>query len=135
MWANAFVGIPFADNGRTAQGCDCWGLYRLAVAARRGILLPAWDDVPSSDLRAVHRRLAAERPKWPEVAEPGDCDLVLMRGAFTGRDGQLRGGELHVGCCVEGSHVLHTEIGSNAVLVPLAHMSIRNRILGFHRLP
>lgn len=29
QWWNEYVGLPFADKGRTREGCDCWGLVRL----------------------------------------------------------------------------------------------------------
>lgn len=135
MWANDFTAVPFALGGRSMDGADCWGLYRLAVKARLGLDLPAWADVPAHDLRAVHRAIVAQQTAtgWPEVDDPRDGDLVLMRGAFTSTTGRLKGGELHVGCCVEGSHVLHTEMDIGPMLVPLDHWSVKSRILRFYR--
>ena len=40
IWANAYVGLPWADLGRDRTGCDCWGLARLVYAEQLGIALP-----------------------------------------------------------------------------------------------
>ncbi len=134
-WANAFVGIPYRANGRSVAGCDCWGLYRLAVRARLGIDLPMWDTVDADDSRRAARAIRAERggEAWPEVEKPRDGDLVLMRGAWTTGGGQLRGSAVHVGCFVEPGLVLHVEDGLDAVLVETSHPSVRERIVSFHR--
>mgnify|MGYP003652353246 CR=1 FL=1 len=38
-WSNAYVGIPYANMGRSALGCDCWGLARLVYDAAFDVLL------------------------------------------------------------------------------------------------
>ena len=44
IWANAYVGLPWADLGRDRTGCDCWGLARLVYAEQLGIALPSYSD-------------------------------------------------------------------------------------------
>ena len=41
-WVEPYVGVPFADLGRTREGCDCWGLVRLILAEQRGLVLPCY---------------------------------------------------------------------------------------------
>jgi cell wall-associated NlpC family hydrolase len=134
-WANGFAGIPYEPQGRTQAGCDCWGLYRLAVQDRTGISLPLWDTIDPRDGRAVARTLTGERcgEDWLPVDDPRDGDLVLLRGAYAAGDGQLRGGPVHVGCFVAPAAVLHVEEGIDAVIVPVTHPSVRQRILGYYR--
>ena len=40
MWANKYVGLPWAWKGRTSEGVDCYGLLRLVYRDERGIALP-----------------------------------------------------------------------------------------------
>lgn len=132
-WANAYAGLPFLAGGRGHAGLDCWGLYRLVLTERAGVMLPAWDMVAWDDLRAVYRAMRAEADgeAWRKVETPSSLDLVLMRGHFETGDGNLRGGPVHVGCFVEPGLVLHIEEGIDAMIVPLA--SVAWRVLGFYR--
>ena len=134
-WANRFTGLPFVADGRGREGCDCWGLYRIVLSEMRGIELPAFDTVPAADPRAVFRTMEREKRQWTKVSEPCDFDLVLMRGPFRDGAGQLRGGEIHVGCYVEEGQVLHTEAGIDSAVASMARESISHRFLGFYRLP
>jgi cell wall-associated NlpC family hydrolase len=135
MWANAFTGVPYEAGGRSMAGADCWGLVRMAIMHRCGVDLPSFGEIDADDLRAVHRAMAGERDRgtWREAENPADCDIVLMRGTFDGTDGRLKGGATHVGCCVDGTHLLHTERGIGATLVPLNHWTVKGRILRFYR--
>lgn len=135
MWANAFVGIPFRDRGRGRAGCDCWGLYRLALLEAAGVALPMWETVASGDLWAVCRTLRAQEASadWLEVTAPQDFDLVLMRGHYSGPDGHVRGGPVHVGCFVVPGHILHTEEGIDSMLIPAAREAVAHRIVRYYR--
>lgn len=132
-WANAYAGIPFTPRGRSRQGCDCWGLYRLVLMERARITLPAWDTIAWDDLRSVYRTMRAEADDeaWLRVETPRSLDLVLMRGHFEAGDGRLRGGPVHVGCFVEPVFVLHSEKGADAMIVEIK--SLAWRIAGYYR--
>jgi len=137
MWANDYVGLPFLDNGRSrSTGVDCWGLYRLVLKERRGILLPAFDTIDSLNREAVVQTMAAEsnmNETWLPV--PLDCaddyDCVLMRSVFSNRHGMLEGGSIHVGCFVAPRYVLHIEKKHDAVLQTVKNLE--DRITGIYR--
>ncbi len=33
-WVSGYVGVPWLDRGRTADGADSWGLVRLVLAGQ-----------------------------------------------------------------------------------------------------
>lgn len=128
-WTARYVGLPFVDGGRTLEGCDCWGLFRLVYAERLGLHLPSYGDTPAADLVAVTEAMSAgvaADERWLQVLEPKEYDGVLMR-AYGARDPG------HVGVMVDRQRLLHVEKKTAACIVPLDHYSVRSRILGFWR--
>lgn len=43
-WSADYVGISYADRGRTRAGADCWGLTRLVYREKLGVALPDFLD-------------------------------------------------------------------------------------------
>lgn len=129
IWWSAWVGAPFADGGRGPAAFDCWGLVRDVLAARAGIALPVYGEVPAAHLAAVARalRAGAAAEEWRAVHVPAPLDVVLMRSP--------RGGAavVHVGVMVEPARMLHVEEAAAVVAVGLDHWSVRGRVLGFRR--
>lgn len=129
QWASRYVGIPFVDGGRTIDGCDCWGLFRMVYAERLGIHLPSYGDTSANDLAAVTEAMAAgvaASERWHEVAVPRELDGVLMRSYGAREPG-------HVGIVIGAAQLLHVEYKTQSVIVPLDHYSVRARILSFWR--
>jgi cell wall-associated NlpC family hydrolase len=102
-WAGKYVGIPFADKGRTRAGCDCWGLCRLALAEQFGIDLPDYGDAytEAHDHAGVAAAVQAglregwtpldrdrERPRAGDLliikiaARPWHCALMVTEDRF-----------------------------------------------------
>jgi cell wall-associated NlpC family hydrolase len=110
-WANTYIGLPYADHGRTRDGCDCWGLVRLVYRDRLGIELPSLADgyVAANDRASVARLIADERTDtgWHEIEHGAErpLDLVLLR---------IGGEPCHVGLVVEPGLMLHILKGTNA---------------------
>lgn len=126
IWAAAYVGLPFGEG---AGEVTCWSLVRAVYADRLGIDLPVYGEISARDLVRVARTMTAgaETGPWCRADVPQTMDVVLMRSA--------RGGAAvcHVGVMVDGEAMLHAEDGPGAVLVPLAHFTVKHRIIGFRR--
>lgn len=133
--ATAYIGIPFVSKGRTMAGADCWGLVRLIYAAELGIELPSYGEIDAHALMKVSREIDAGKDGevW-RAAAPGTLqafDVCVMRH---------HGSRLicHVGVLLPVRNggplgVLHVEEASAAVIVPLNHFSIRERVACFRR--
>ncbi|WP_429153915.1 NlpC/P60 family protein [Aminobacter sp. BE82] len=129
-WLNRYVGAPFASRGRMLAGLDCWGLLRLIYAQELGIELPSYGEIAAHDLVRVSREITAGKDgeAWADVdrSELRAFDVVVMRYHGSRRIG-------HVGVAVDASTLIHVEEASAAVVVPLAHFTIRERIECFRR--
>ncbi|MFZ1682102.1 MAG: NlpC/P60 family protein [Rhizobiaceae bacterium] len=129
-----YVGIPWRDCGRTADGADCWGLARLIYLGEAGIVLPEHAEISSKNLREISRTIDTEAggETWRRIPHGGVLrvlDLVVMTapGHRT---------PIHVGVYgVLGGRgqVLHTEIETDAAWTRFDHPSLAGRVLGFWR--
>ncbi len=118
----AYVGLPFSE-------VHCWGLVCRVYADTLGIILPTYGDVAAHDLIRVSREMKKGKAAevWSAVSEPAELDVVLMRSPRGGR------AVVHVGVAVDRTRLLHVEDASAAVVVPMAHVSVAGRIVGFRR--
>lgn len=97
-WWTKYVGIPYKDVGRTADGCDCYGLVRLVYARELQIFLPTYDGYLSADdMNYIAPHLEGELHRWTQT-DPQDFAVVLWIG----------GKRLHIGVMINETHVLHT---------------------------
>lgn len=131
-WVEPYLAIPFKDRGRTADGCDCYGLVRLIVARRAGILLPDYGLVASRDRVSVNEAIVhakADRAVWRAV--PIQCalalDLVPMTEVARLQSGVSDVVDCHIGIMVTPRHVLHTERASGPACVDISHPSVLHR--------
>lgn len=128
-WSARYVGLPFVDGGRTRRGLDCWGLVRLVFAEEREIDLPSYGEISADDLRGLARAFTAgaEGAHWLQASLPQEFDVVLMRS------GQGHRGVVHVGVMAGAGRLLHVERTTDSVVVPMSHLSVAGRIVGFRR--
>jgi cell wall-associated NlpC family hydrolase len=103
-WSCRYVGIPYADLGRSAAGCDCWGLVRLVYGRELGIALPAYAGsyACAEERREVDALVATEEASgpWRPVTEIRAFDLLLFRvGTYRS----------HVGLAIDTARMLHVE--------------------------
>ncbi len=127
-WWGNYVGIPFVDGGRDADGLDCWGLVCLVYANELDVVLPSYGEVSAADLVRVARSLEAGKDGWQVVDKPRAFDVVAMR-FYSGR--ATVG---HVGIMVDGKRMIHTERATAVACVPLTHFAVRDRIASIRRL-
>ncbi len=131
-WTRHYVGLPYADHGRSRDGVDCWGLVRLVYAEQFDLILPDHGPDYGSAARIFDVAAAIEAnaiPPWREIKGwPEIGDIVLLRhGRFP----------IHVGVYVgqrdTRPHMLHVEEGLSACIEPLDGVVWGHRIMGFYR--
>ena len=111
LWVERFRGIPFAWDGESFDGANCWGLARLVLGERYGIDLPSFlGSVPGVEHRAAMGELFdAEAERWIRVWRREALDELLPRGlARAGDLLRIRSfGRPHVGVVVADGWMLH----------------------------
>lgn len=105
-WADEYVGLPFDERGRVRSGVDCWGLVRLVLAERLGIILPRYDGC---DPAATLPREAAVYEQI-EIGHQQEFDVVIMETEVKRGLGWALA-PVHVGVMATVSLVLHIERG------------------------
>lgn len=140
-WASKYIGIPFLDRGRTAAGCDCWGLLCLVLRHERGVDVSGYDAAytGASDASAADaiRSTDDEYRRWTQVL-PGDerpFDAVLMTGCYRNGSGLVRA-PMHVGVVVSPSSatMLHVEAGTDACISRYRrNLLIERRVVAMYR--
>ncbi|SNS00456.1 NlpC/P60 family protein [Humidesulfovibrio mexicanus] len=134
-WVNGYVGVPYLEEGRTASGCDCYGLVRLVQWQERGIAMPELSHLAYRKRATPEERIAlGESIKAYDAAavgwtllQPGEpmreFDVIWLR----------HGGPIHFGVAIDRRTMLHVEEGADAVLERLDTVQWKNRILGVYR--
>jgi len=123
-----FIGVPFRDRGRTLEGADCWGLFRLAIWKVAGLELPMYDEHYAS---SIERRVNAEMIRggmgdWQEVPAGTEqrCDGILMK------DGRW---DSHIALVVQRGRMLHTYQGGASCVDRYLDSPFRERLIAFYR--
>jgi len=126
-WVSKYIGIPFATNGRTMDGCDCYGLIRLVLQNEYGIKLPELSDDYSNALNVeeTSRLFEEQLPilTAEKVAEPEEKTVVVMT---------TYGKPAHVGIYAGAGCILHTGQKTGSVCQRATHPALRGRIEGYY---
>lgn len=138
-WANTYVGLPWRERGRDRSGVDCWGLVRLVLAERRGIVLPSFaDNYAEHDGPAIAALIDSNRCLGIPVpaGDEQTFDLVHCRMPCS-MGGKIHVLPWHVGLVVEPGAMLHitSGLGSAAIERYRDNSRLRHAILGFYRVP
>lgn len=132
-WVARYIGIPFADDGLTRDGCHCWGLVRLVLSEECCLDLPTYGEQTAADLVAAARffRGDSARDPWIKVETPQKFDVALMTAMTEEPRPRVIAG--HCGVMVDFETVLHVWQATSSVQMKLSHPRIRHRLLGFYR--
>lgn len=120
---NKYVGVPYLEHGRDFNGCDCFGLVRLALARELRIYLPDWrpeSHEPQGRFKAIESHIDSfKRVDLPEV---GDIGIFVFESLPT-----------HVGLYVGNGLLLHTLQGRQACIERLSSPLLRGRAREWYR--
>ena len=126
-WVKKYVGIPFVSNGRTPEGCDCYGLIRLVLQNEYGIILPELSDDYTNALNVEQtaKLFAQHLPVIASVKlkEPRESAVVVLTE---------RGKPSHVGIVAGNGYILHTGAKTGSVCQRSTHPGLRGRIEGYY---
>jgi cell wall-associated NlpC family hydrolase len=126
-WVKKYIGIPFVSNGRTTDGCDCYGLVRIVLRNEYGITLPELSDnyADALNIKETARLFAEHRPvlAGEKIDAPEEKAVVVITE---------HGAAAHVGIVAGGGYILHTGIKTGSVCQRETHPVLRGRIEGYY---
>jgi cell wall-associated NlpC family hydrolase len=126
-WVKKYIGIPFVTNGRTIEGCDCYGLVRLVLRDEYGVVLPELSDDYSNALNVKEtERLFAEN--LPALTAEKIYELEEKAVVVIKEGGRLA----HIGIYAGGDFILHTGAKTGCVCQRITHPGLRGRVEGYY---
>ncbi len=128
-WAAKFIGIPYKERGRDADGLDCWGLARAVQAEVFGVSLPSFADQRDERVGDWNRLAAVvdvQPTTWRRIPDGGEQpgDLVLIR---------RWGYPAHVGVVIAPGDMLHATVGLGVCVERYRETKWRHKVEGFWR--
>lgn len=127
-WVKRYIGIPFVSNGRTREGCDCYGLVRMVLRDEYGITLPELScDYSSALNRTETEKLFIENlPVLAAGKIPAPEEKAVALITEGGRP-------CHLGIVAGAGYILHTGAKTGSVCQRVTHPGLRGRIEGYYR--
>lgn len=122
IWWARYVGLPY-----DAAALNCWSLVRQVYADHLNVNLPEYGDVDPNQIDRVARRMDSPPADWVKVDSPQAFDVMLA----SARPGSRV--PLHAGVMVDAHKVLHVWEATNACVMPINHLFLAGRVLGYHR--
>ena len=127
-WSAGYIGLPFAEKGRSRAGLDCWGLVHLVYRQELGIELPSYVEGYASlaeraEISALFEAGRSE-PDWSLVDKPQEFDVVMLR---MGRLGA------HVGIVAGKKRMLHISEGAASCIEDFTGHRFESRVVGIYR--
>lgn len=123
MQWNKYIGIPYLDKGRTAEGVDCWGLACLVYKQEFDITLPSYtEEYENEDIKRISETIARYKENWEPTKEPKPGSLILFR---------IMGAEMHVGVYLGDNKFIHSREGRDVVQERVDSTQWANRVVGY----
>lgn len=121
-----YVGIPYADKGRSWSAVDCYGLLQLWMKTEKGVDLPDYLEVytSSSDRESVAGAIAENKVGWLPVDKPEFGDALLFK---------ILGAPMHVGIKLDGHNFLHAFQNCDSCIERLDGVAWSRRLVGAYR--
>jgi cell wall-associated NlpC family hydrolase len=126
-WVKNYIGIPFVSNGRTHEGCDCYGLVRLVLSEEFNITLPELSNDYKNALNV--REVAALFEKNMPVLLASRCETPEEKSLAIIRE---RGRLCHIGMYAGDGYILHTTAETGSVCQRISHPELSDRIEGYY---
>jgi len=127
-WVAKYIGIPFVSNGRTPEGCDCYGLVRLVLRNEYGVNLPELSDnyTDALNVKETARLFAENLPVLAaeKISGPEEKAVVVITE---------HGVAAHIGIVAGSGFILHTGVKTGSVCQRSTHPGLRGRIEGYYR--
>lgn len=125
-WAEAYVGLPFCEFGRTRSGVDCWGLAQMVLAEhfrKRNLpdFLGRYAGVKDKALPALFED---SLKAWQRVVDPAPGDIVVLN---------IGGKPWHVGVVIVRNRMLTIDRSTASVIERLDSLRWVGRIGGYYR--
>ena len=126
-WVKKYIGIPFVSNGRTMEGCDCYGLVRLVLRNEYGINLPELSDsyTDAQNIKETARLFAENIP----VLAAEKLSAVREKAVVIITEHGLAA---HIGITAGGGYILHTGAKTGCVCQRETHPGLQGRIEGYY---
>jgi cell wall-associated NlpC family hydrolase len=126
-WVKNYIGIPFVSNGRTMEGCDCYGLLRLVFMRECNHYLPELSNDYENALNIRETAILFE--KNMPVLLAGRLEAPEEKAIAVIRE---RGSLCHVGLYAGDSHILHTKVKVGSACQRISHPDLCGRIEGYY---
>ena len=126
-WWNKYIGVPFAEKGRSMDGADCWGLVKMIYEQELGIELPSYLECyeTTNDRDILAEKISSERSeKWSNPATSKTHDVIILR---------MRGVPMHVGVVTKPGYMVHCAKGVGTAHERFDSMKWRTNVMGFAR--
>lgn len=127
-WHTKYIGIPFVDNGRSMDGCDCGGLAWLVFKRELGRELDCFNNpYTACNAASAGKNLQlAIGEFFAPVISPRPFHLAVFGRRYT---------DYHVGVFIDnGRHILHCKEGYAAKVQRLGDMDCHNDYRGAYAL-
>ena len=127
-WVKKYIGIPFVSNGRSIDGCDCYGLVRLVLRNEYGVNLPELSDnyADALNIKETARLFTENLPvlAGEKIDAPEEKAVAVITE---------RGAAAHIGIAAGGGYILHTGVKTGSVCQRETHPGLQGRIEGYYR--
>lgn len=125
MKYDKYIGLPYANNGRSEIGIDCWGLVCLFYKNELNIELPSYvDKYDGPQDLGIASTITTYKDNWTSTTTPDIGDVVLFN---------VYGEPAHVGVYVGNNKFIHSREGKDSVVESLSSPKWAKRFDGFYK--